>query len=295
MENKRTGEVLRELRENSNQSVKDFYGGIISEHYGYRVETCRQQLSQVIFQQILDKHSVTLSEFEFIKNSYQLKESDYVVRDFVSVMLTSNVKELRLFAKNLAKESHPEQSYYKYFIEIALTRSRYLHQNQLEKMRKSMETIWNDLLKKEQWTYIELVVVSNLICVFDSDYRDSIVNRIFKSLNKYASYQESAKVRILAFRNYCEVLFLDHSYQKVRNFSKKILCEALKRQDGLLKCECEFQLCKLEWMQTWGQKKQISEKVSEILWVLKFMQQSSLERWMRNEWMQWVEQEIQHC
>ncbi|EUJ42331.1 transcriptional regulator [Listeria fleischmannii] len=70
-EKKITGETLRMLRKNANNSVLKFYGGVISTQYAYRIERGIQQIGLNKLNQILNKNDILLDEFSFIRNDFK--------------------------------------------------------------------------------------------------------------------------------------------------------------------------------------------------------------------------------
>ncbi|EUJ26932.1 transcription regulator [Listeria floridensis FSL S10-1187] len=105
---KKTGETLRKLRNMANETVEEFYKGVISPQYAYHVERDEKEITQQRLVQILQRRDISYHEFEFIKKEYQSSEFDQVVQHVFKLKSTLNIKKMERLESYLEKQAKNE-------------------------------------------------------------------------------------------------------------------------------------------------------------------------------------------
>ncbi|EUJ42580.1 hypothetical protein [Listeria fleischmannii] len=189
-EKEKTGETLRMLRKNANNSVLEFYGGVISTQYAYRVERGIQQIGLNKLNQILNKNDILLDEFSFIKNNFNKLEFERIMEQFFEIQSSLEVEKISLLLKRIEQLGIKEGSFFSYLYILLQGYIAFNKNRDIFFLKQKVYEIWKGLAKKEEWTYCDLVMISNIVYVFDVSDLDSMLKRILKEFKRYEKFKK---------------------------------------------------------------------------------------------------------
>ncbi|MBC1433716.1 hypothetical protein HB794_13705, partial [Listeria welshimeri] len=173
---KKTGTTLREIRENAMLSATKFYRGILSLQYAYRVEANTQLLSKEKMNELLDRHNMLIDEFYFVQRDYKLTELEEILYEFFQMKSTLDVKKVQSFVQTIDdKLADRENQFYENLKQIMLAYIDFNKTQNIESIRSVIQVIWIQLAKKNQWSYCELVLMCNVVFVFELDDLESMI------------------------------------------------------------------------------------------------------------------------
>ncbi|WP_163655282.1 helix-turn-helix transcriptional regulator [Listeria sp. PSOL-1] len=282
MRTKKTGETLRKIRKNANATVKEFYGTIISEQYAYRVENDLQKISQKNLNAILEKQNILPDEFVFIQNNFMKNDLEQVLDQLFALSSNLDTKKIQKLLEviNTKKATNPSP-FYNYLEQVL---KAYPFFNKKQHFHTLLEPIWNELAKKEQWTYCELVVVNLVIYAFDFSSIDVLAKRLFKELERYRTFKNVARLQLITWFNYCTLLRTHGRIMETKPLLKKTLEQALAQNNGLLICECKFRLLEIAWLEKSEAETKLHAKVSKIISALRLLHHTKIAEDLSQDW-----------
>ncbi|WP_088816539.1 MULTISPECIES: hypothetical protein [Listeria] len=295
-EKKITGETLRILRKNANNSVLKFYGGVISTQYAYRVERGIQQIGLNKLNQILNKNDILFDEFLFIKNNFNKQEFEQIMDQFFEIQSSLEVEKISLLLKRIDKVGKKEDSFLSYLYILLQGYIEFNKNRNIFFLKQKVYEIWTGLAKKEEWTYCDLVMISNIIYVFDVADLESMLKRILKEFKRYEKFKNIRRLKMKMLFNCCTAFRLNNQVKKTKPILNQILNMAISAHDGLIICECEFRLAEIDWLEGKKSLKAINSKLEKIFITLSVMRYPEIvedlkEDWERRTGNRWIKQE----
>lgn len=282
---KKTGEVLRELRRNANASIKEFYGTIISKQYAYRIESNLQNISRKKLNMILKRQNILIDEFTFIQNNFIQNDLEKIIDQFFAIENTLEVEKIKDLLEILNKKIKKDSSFFYECLSQILNAYLILNEtHQLDSLYPIIKPVWNKLAKKDQWTYCDLVLVCNIVYVFDISNLDSMIQRLFKELKRYRHFKNVNQLELKVWFNYCMILRLNGRMLETKSILKKLLKKAESKHDSLLICECKFRLAEISWIQKTENEELLHNRARRVVVTLLYLRQDKIAKDLVSDW-----------
>ncbi|MBC1248235.1 hypothetical protein [Listeria booriae] len=274
---KKTGTTLREIRENAMLSATKFYRGILSLQYAYRVEANTQLLSKEKMNELLDRHNMLIDEFYFVQRDYKLTELEEILYEFFQMKSTLDVKKMQSFVQTIDdKLADRENQFYENLKQIMLAYIDFNKTQNIESIRSVIQVIWIQLAKKNQWSYCELVLMCNVVFVFELDDLESMIKRLFKELNRYQQFKNIDELQVKAWFNYCTILRINGRMKETKTLLRNALERSIILNNGFLIYECKFRLYELDWVENEIEHREVlHDQVQRIIDALHLMEREA--------------------
>ncbi|EUJ26933.1 transcriptional regulator [Listeria floridensis FSL S10-1187] len=124
-----------------------------------------------------------------------------------------------------------------------------------------IQPIWKELSNKDSWTYSELIIICNILYIFENEAIDPMAHRVFRELKKYEGYKAADHLRIRAIFNYCTLLRVHDRMAETRTLLVEGLALAMRKQDTFMMLEYRFRLAEIDAVQGKKEMVQLDEKV----------------------------------
>lgn len=178
------GKTIRNIRLSKNLKSKNIYDGILSRPAISRFERGLSDTTTEKFFKILNNLNISLEEFHFIYNNYQIEEEYLFWEEYAQAFYTNDIKKMQKL-KHIKNQKYKKtkkinQLHYSALCELT---SNYISGTQSDK--KSLDILKTYLLECEEWTYYELVLFTNSLDFFSEELIIILYERTKKKLEEY--------------------------------------------------------------------------------------------------------------
>lgn len=275
-ENKSLGHTLKEIRINCNLKERDVYETIMSRAHLYQIEKNQQMPSWGIVTSILQKFTMSLAEFEYIHNNYQLDSIQQVIQDFKAIKTSTNSHAINALIEKINSLIKNEKNDFLMDVSYVLKALNTFQQEQnFKKSREIVKPVWKRLEKKDAWFYNDLLLITNILYAFDDLTIQHIFERLLVYINKYKNFNTSKELYINIHYNYAICLRnTTTEIDKMEINLKKSKEAANQINDVITVLSCRYYLAEILWHK--GNKEKAMEEVKQVFTVLKILEESEL-------------------
>lgn len=185
---KSVGETIKEIRKMKNLRQKDF--SILSQASIASIESSKRNITIDKLQSFLDDINMSLREFEYIRNGYELLPSDKLFYKFTkiknSVDRLSGITLTDDINTHLEKYPNDFIAYAMKIIEQVFIKINQEQTYQVDSP-ESFE-IWSILYNRQSWTYQEIFIMSKLFYVYPFEIANQVIKRIEKEMQRYLEF-----------------------------------------------------------------------------------------------------------
>ncbi|MBC1340550.1 hypothetical protein HCX58_04305 [Listeria welshimeri] len=285
-ENKSLGHTLKEIRINCNLKERDVYETIMSRAHLYQIEKNQQMPSWGIVTSILQKFTMSLAEFEYIHNNYQLDSIQQVIQDFKAIKTSTNSHAINALIEKINSLIKNEKNDFLMDVSYVLKALNTFQQEQnFKRSREIVKPVWNRLEKKDAWFYNDLLLITNILYAFDDLTIQHIFERLLVYINKYKNFNTSKELYINIHYNYAICLRnTTTEIDKMEINLKKSKEAANQISDVITVLSCRYYLAEILWHK--GNKEKAMEEVKQVFTVLKILEESELLIDKQNDWIE---------
>ncbi|MBF2367386.1 helix-turn-helix domain-containing protein [Listeria welshimeri] len=285
-ENKSLGHTLKEIRINCNLKERDVYETIMSRAHLYQIEKNQQMPSWGIVTSILQKFTMSLAEFEYIHNNYQLDSIQQVIQDFKAIKTSTNSHAINALIEKINSLIKNEKNDFLMDVSYVLKALNTFQQEQnFKRSREIVKPVWNRLEKKDAWFYNDLLLITNILYAFDDLTIQHIFERLLVYINKYKNFNTSKELYINIHYNYAICLRnTTTEIDKMEINLKKSKEAANQINDVITVLSCRYYLAEILWHK--GNKEKAMEEVKQVFTVLKILEESELLIDKQNDWIE---------
>ncbi|MBC2006579.1 hypothetical protein HCJ72_04835 [Listeria welshimeri] len=285
-ENKSLGHTLKEIRINCNLKERDVYETIMSRAHLYQIEKNQRMPSWGIVTSILQKFTMSLAEFEYIHNNYQLDSIQQVIQDFKAIKTSTNSHAINALIEKINSLIKNEKNDFLMDVSYVLKALNTFQQEQnFKRSREIVKPVWNRLEKKDAWFYNDLLLITNILYAFDDLTIQHIFERLLVYINKYKNFNTSKELYINIHYNYAICLRnTTTEIDKMEINLKKSKEAANQINDVITVLSCRYYLAEILWHK--GNKEKAMEEVKQVFTVLKILEESELLIDKQNDWIE---------
>ncbi|MBC2359804.1 hypothetical protein HBP70_07235 [Listeria welshimeri] len=285
-ENKSLGHTLKEIRINCNLKERDVYETIMSRAHLYQIEKNQQMPSWGIVTSILQKFTMSLAEFEYIHNNYQLDSIQQVIQDFKAIKTSTNSHAINALIEKINSLIKNEKNDFLMDVSYVLKALNTFQQEQnFKRSREIVKPVWNRLEKKDAWFYNDLLLITNILYAFDDLTIQHIFERLLVYINKYKNFNTSKELYINIHYNYAICLRnTTTEIDKMEINLKKSKEAANQINDVITVLSYRYYLAEILWHK--GNKEKAMEEVKQVFTVLKILEESELLLDKQNDWIE---------
>lgn len=176
----------------------------------------------------------------FLHDSYSLKDRELIIKDFKKVSYNTSLFVIRGIERRCTKYLMTENDVLIRDIHTICEGLVFLKNQQVQKAKQHVKQIWERLSKQDHLYYLEIILLKNILFLFDLDITEEMVKRSIKELEMYEALYETAELQVSVLVNYSYLLIRNEDIEKamkVLQFGKE-LCASKKRPD--LVCDIYF-------------------------------------------------------
>ena len=166
-----------------------------------KIETSQLQINLDQFIPLISKMNISLQEFSYILNNYQLTKRDTIIQRFTSLEIanTSELQQLLSEVKDYLT-TYPEDQYI-YFLQIIYKVFIVLQQdNDLAKARQMVAPIWQQLQNLDDWYINDFELLNAILFLFPLEIAIEITKTAERRLEKYTDFPYDVSYLYVYFR-----------------------------------------------------------------------------------------------
>lgn len=190
-----TVDKLKKLRSISFKELTN-NGEIISKSAYYRFAKNETDIHSDQFMVLLDRLNITMKEFEFIRNGYQLPKIETLTQEMAVAVGQANItalNKLGIQSKQLYQETNLIQYHH-----LAITINLYINRIQSTVVQKSLvlstesqsgiKEITHYLLNLDLWSAYDIVLCNNVFFDISANNRNILIHSASKSFHQYRQF-----------------------------------------------------------------------------------------------------------
>ncbi|HEM2287898.1 TPA: helix-turn-helix transcriptional regulator, partial [Listeria monocytogenes] len=182
------GSELKNIRKTLGISQRELSndGIIVSKSSLQRIENDKQTPSVDIASLLLQRLDISSPEMEYRLNNFSLSEKEKLINEFREIGSSANVagiNSLLIKMKNFLQSNY--SAYISNLILILESLTLFQEEQSFENARKIVTPIWQSLEKRDEWLYKDILLISNIIYMFDGETFLNMKNRLLFFINKY--------------------------------------------------------------------------------------------------------------
>ncbi|EAH3789362.1 XRE family transcriptional regulator [Listeria monocytogenes] len=230
------GYTLKKIRKNKSLSQEYVSAGWVNRTTLSKIETNDTIPSMHTLIGLIGKLDVSLDEFEYIRNDYQLSNKQQILSDFLSLVSNFDAQAINQVINNcvIYLINSPNDILIKEIHSICMA-SIFLAKNEYNKAQKIITTVWKRLENVEQYTVTEIKLVCNILFFFPEDVISKFTPRLLIMIDRYLDFDKSLySLKISLLINSALLLRAHSTNESLSNLKEAISISKLVNRYDLL-------------------------------------------------------------
>ncbi|EAC3775844.1 XRE family transcriptional regulator [Listeria monocytogenes] len=211
---KNFGSELKNIRTTLNMSLRELSddGKIISKSSLLRIENNNQIPSLEIANKLMHRLDISTIEMEYRLNDFSLSEKDLLINEFRQIGSSANVTGINTLLPKMQSFLKTEYSTYISNLILILESLQVFQKEQsFINARKIVAPIWETLERRDEWLYKDILLISNILYMFDGETFLNMKNRLLFFIKQYYDLGNMKKLYIITLLN--SVLYMKKNNQ----------------------------------------------------------------------------------
>ncbi|EAD0431601.1 XRE family transcriptional regulator [Listeria monocytogenes] len=211
---KNFGSELKNIRTTLNISLRELSddGKIVSKSSLLRIENNNQIPSLEIATKLMHRLDISTLEMEYRLNDFSLSEKELLINEFRQIGSSANVKGINtLLAKMQSFLKTEYSTYISNLILILESLQVFQKEQSFINARKIVAPIWETLERRDEWLYKDILLISNILYMFDGETFLNMKNRLLFFIKQYYDLGNMKKLYIITLLN--SVLYMKKNNQ----------------------------------------------------------------------------------
>ncbi|EPO6724986.1 helix-turn-helix domain-containing protein [Listeria monocytogenes] len=211
---KNFGSELKNIRTTLNISLRELSddGKIVSKSSLLRIESNNQIPSLEIATKLMHRLDISTLEMEYRLNGFSLSEKELLINEFRQIGSSANVTGIdTLLAKMQSFLKTEYSTYISNLILILESLQVFQKEQSFINARKIVAPIWETLERRDEWLYKDILLISNILYMFDGETFLNMKNRLLFFIKQYFDLGNMKKLYIITLLN--SVLYMKKNNQ----------------------------------------------------------------------------------
>ncbi|WP_088808925.1 MULTISPECIES: helix-turn-helix domain-containing protein [unclassified Listeria] len=170
MTNKTIGEALRDIRKIKGMTQSDVANKELTRSSITKIETNKMNPSYEKIMVFCQQLGVNLAEVVYYQHNKSVSEREMLFYEFRNLKLSVYEDPLLSLIRKMDDYLSREKDIMIFELRAILKGAKYLNDsNDIERAKKEVSFIWNRLEKQDEWFEFDVLLISNIIYVFDLD------------------------------------------------------------------------------------------------------------------------------
>ncbi|EAF1164266.1 XRE family transcriptional regulator [Listeria monocytogenes] len=211
---KNFGSELKNIRTTLNISLRELSddGKIVSKSSLLRIESNNQIPSLEIATKLMHRLDISTLEMEYRLNGFSLSEKELLINEFRQIGSSANVTGINtLLAKMQSFLKTEYSTYISNLILILESLQVFQKEQSFINARTIVAPIWETLERRDEWLYKDILLISNILYMFDGETFLNMKNRLLFFIKQYFDLGNMKKLYIITLLN--SVLYMKKNNQ----------------------------------------------------------------------------------
>ncbi|MCM3357882.1 MULTISPECIES: hypothetical protein [unclassified Psychrobacillus] len=195
------GRTLQKIRKSRQLTQANIVKGIMTQSAYSKIEKSQLTINFNQFIPLISKVNISLQEFSYILNNYQLTDRETLIQAFTSLEIanTPNLEQMLSEVKGYLTK-YPEDQYI-YYLQIIYETFIVLQQeNDLAKARQMVSPIWEQLQILDDWYINDFELLNAILFLFPFEIAIEITKTAERRLEKYNNFPYDVSYLYVYFR-----------------------------------------------------------------------------------------------
>ncbi|EEO3273129.1 TPA: helix-turn-helix domain-containing protein [Listeria monocytogenes] len=194
---KTIGEALRDIRKIKGMTQNDVMTKKLTRSSIAKIETNKVNPSYTTITTFANQLGVSLEEVLYFQNNYSVSEKERLIYEFRNLRISSYENPITDLIKKMDVYLNEQ-----YDIQIAELKAVleaswiFTRTDDINQSREKVNFIWERLEKQDEWFYFDILLLSNIIYVFESDILIDISKKIMKEMEKFTYTVSSRRLKM---------------------------------------------------------------------------------------------------
>ncbi|MBC1935234.1 hypothetical protein HCA69_02575 [Listeria grandensis] len=278
---KSIGETIRHIRILKGFRQQDF--SELTQAAIASIESSKRNITLDKLMSVLKDFKMSLREFEYIRNDYQLSPTDDIFFDFTNTKHSIDREQGNIILKRAASYLVENPSdfiiYCMYVLEDVFLKIS--AQNTYDIDSPESCEIWKTLHAREGWTYQEVFIMSKLFFIFPLDTGVSIIKRIEKEMNRYLNFCKDINFDVSFYANVGKYYTHKRQFSLAKNYLNLALPLCQKYDKPSIENDAYAHLAIIDYL---NGKSDAEKEVYECIQIFRTMRRPALAEDLESDW-----------
>lgn len=198
MKNTKTiGRALRDIRKIKGMTQNDIVTTNLTRSSIAKIETDKVNPSYGTITTFANQLGVSLEEVLYYQNNYMIPEKEKIIYEFRNLRLSSYDNPIIILIEKIDLYLEKYKDIQIIELKAVLEASQiFTLTDNVELARKKVDFIWERLEKQDEWFYFDVLLLSNIIYVFDSEIIVDVGMKIMKEIEKFSYNVQSKRLKM---------------------------------------------------------------------------------------------------
>lgn len=247
------------------------------------IESSKRNITIDKLQSFLDDINMSLREFEYIRNDYELLPSDKLFYNFTktknSIDRLSGItltEDINMHLKEYPNDfiAYAMKIIEQVFIKISQEQSYQVNSPE------SFE-IWSILYNRQSWTYQEIFIMSKLFYVYPFEIASQVIKRIEKEMNRYLDFLKEINFDCTFYLNVGKYFIHNNDLATAKDYLEKALPLCQEYDKIILEIDIYAHLLIIKYLKG---NKSIEKKILEQIDLYYKINRPMLAEDLKNDW-----------
>ncbi|MER2261933.1 MAG: helix-turn-helix transcriptional regulator [Psychrobacillus sp.] len=195
------GRTLQKIRKSRQLTQANIVKSIMTQSAYSKIEQSQLSINLNQFIPLISKMNMSLQEFSYILNNYQLTDRETLIQTFTSLEIanTPNLEQMLSEVKGYLT-IFPDDQYIDFLQIIYETFIVLQQENDLAKARQMVLPIWEKLQILDDWYINDFELLNAILFLFPLDIAKEITKTAERRLEKYNNYPQDVSYLYVYFR-----------------------------------------------------------------------------------------------
>ncbi|MBC1492753.1 helix-turn-helix transcriptional regulator [Listeria booriae] len=198
------GSELKDIRTILNVSQRELSdnGKIISKSSLQRIEKDDQIPSVDVAMKLMNRLDIGTDEMQYRLNGFALSEKELLIQEFRDIGSSANITGIQELLKKMDRYLKKNSSPYIANLVLILKSLQLFQKEQtFENARQIVNPIWTTLEKRDEWLYKDMLLIVNILYMFDGETFINMKERLLFFIQKYYNLGTVKKLYIITLLN----------------------------------------------------------------------------------------------
>ncbi|MBC1899071.1 helix-turn-helix transcriptional regulator [Listeria booriae] len=198
------GSELKDIRTILNVSQRELSdnGKIISKSSLQRIEKDDQIPSVDVAMKLMNRLDIGTDEMQYRLNGFALSEKELLIQEFRDIGSSANITGIQELLKKMDRYLKKNSSPYIANLVLILKSLQLFQKEQtFENARQIVNPIWATLEKRDEWLYKDMLLIANILYMFDGETFINMKERLLFFIQKYYNLGTVKKLYIITLLN----------------------------------------------------------------------------------------------